>query len=144
MTEQPPCPVASSPRIVLIGCAHSAGAAIEDLATQGRALPANVEWVSVPCGSGIDELHILRAFEANVDQVMVLACYSGACRSLEGSIWAEKRTAAVRTLLEEAGIAGWRLAFHNIAPNMAADLVQWLADFHEPAPVAEAKPETST
>lgn len=127
------------PRIVLIGCEHSAGVAVEELAKSGRALPANVEWVSVHCGGNIDELHLLRAFEAGADQVMVLACCKGACRSLEGSNWAEKRVAAARALLEEAGIAGWRLAFYNIAPTMSADLLHWLESFREPTPAAEPK-----
>jgi coenzyme F420-reducing hydrogenase delta subunit len=129
--------MAEQPKIVLIGCTHSAGAAIEELAASAQALPGNVEWVSIPCGSALDELHILRAFEAGADQVMVLACYDGACRSVDGNRWAEKRVNAVRAILEEAGIAGWRLAFHNIAPSMPVDLLQWLAEFREPVSAQE-------
>lgn len=121
--------MSGEPRIVLIGCARSAGVAVEGLAAAGKALPANVEWVSVPCGSSVDELTILRAFEAGAEQVLVVACCDGACRSLEGSRWAEKRTNAARKLLEEAGIEGRRLVFKQMAPSMGADLVQWLAEF---------------
>ena len=124
----------SQPKIVLIGCEHSAGVAVQEIRNSGRALPDNVEWVSLPCGGGIDELHILRAFESGADQVMVLACCDGACRSVEGNQWAEKRVDAVRVILQEAGIAGWRLQFRNIAPTMSADLLQWLKDFREPVP----------
>jgi coenzyme F420-reducing hydrogenase delta subunit len=129
----------NSPRIIVIGCAQSAGVAIEELQTSGKNLPANVEWVSFPCGSSIDALHIMRAFESGADRVMVLACFDGACRSEDGNKWAERRVAAARALLEEAGIAGWRLAFHNIAPTMAADLHQWIEAFRELEPVAEAE-----
>ena len=122
----------NQPRILLIGCAHSAGVAIDELSARGQALPENVEWVSVPCGGSIDELQLLHAFEAGYDHVMVLACCDGACRSLNGSEWAAKRVDAVRVLLEEAGVEGWRLQFHNIAPTMAADLVQWIEGFREP------------
>jgi len=125
--------------IVLLGCAHSAGEVVADLAARGLALPAHVEWVSVPCGSTIDELLMLRAFESGAGQVMVLACYNGACRSVDGSLWAEKRARAARALLEEAGIAGWRLQFCNIAPNMAADLPQWIEEFREPVVAEESK-----
>ncbi len=127
------------PKTVLLGCAHSAGEAVASLTASGRALPAHVEWVSAPCGSAIDELHILRAFESGAEQVMVLACYSGACRSVDGTLWAEKRAAAARALLEEAGIPGWRLRFLNIAPNMSSDLWQWIEEFREPV-AAEEKP----
>lgn len=126
------------PRIVLIGCSHSAGVAIEELAGNGQALPDNVEWVSMSCGAAIDELHILRAFESGADQVMVLVCCDGACRSLSGGQWAEKRVNATRIVLEEVGIDGWRLELHKMAPNMSVDLLQWLEAFREPVQVAES------
>ncbi len=125
-------------KIVLLGCARSAGEAIEALAQAGRALPSHVEWVRLPCGSAVDELHILRAFEAGADRVMILACYDGACRSVTGNRWAEKRVQGAKALLEEAGIAGWRLQFRNIAPTMATDLLAWLEAFQEPEPAGAA------
>ncbi len=125
-------------KIVLLGCARSAGEAIASLARAGKALPGHVEWVQLPCGSAVDELHILRAFEAGADRVMVLACFDGACRSVTGSRWAEKRTEAARTILQEAGIAGWRLQFRPIAPTMGMDLLAWLEAFHAPEPTAQA------
>lgn len=128
--------MSDEPRIVLIGCLHSAGEAVAGLAEIGRPLPANVEWVAVPCGGSVDELHILKAFEAGADQVLVLACYDGACRSLDGNRWAERRTAAVKALLAEAGIAEERLQFRQIAPTMAADLADWLAAMRQPAQAA--------
>ncbi|MHB0858283.1 MAG: hydrogenase iron-sulfur subunit [Anaerolineae bacterium] len=125
--------MADSVRIVLIGCAHSAGESLQQLQAAGRALPEGVEWVSMPCGGAIDELHVLRAFEHGAGQVMVLACNNGACRSADGGAWAGKRIQAAREILQEVGIAPWRLAFHQIGPNMGADLLQWLAAFREPA-----------
>ena len=121
----------SNPRIVLIGCARSAGVAIDDLTRSGRYLPENVEWVSMPCGSAIDELQILRAFEAGADRVMVLSCNDGSCRSVNGDQWAEKRVQAARGLLEELGIGGWRIAFHKVAPNMSTDILGWLEAFSQ-------------
>lgn len=132
------------PKIVLIGCARSAGEAVKELSTNAQGLPAHVEWVSIPCGGALDELHILRAFEAGAEQVMVLACYEGACRSVEGNKWAERRVSAARALLEEAGIAGWRLAFRHIAPTMPFDLLRWIEEFREPVTTSQAQPESST
>ncbi len=113
-------------RVILIGCARSAGEALEGLAAAGHALPENVEWIARPCGGGIDELHILRAFEAGADYVMVLTCYDDACRSLDGSRWAARRVAAARTLLAEVGLDGSRLIFRQMSPTMGADLLAWL------------------
>jgi coenzyme F420-reducing hydrogenase delta subunit len=128
-------------RIVLMGCAQSAGAAIQELQDRGQPLPDYVEWVRLPCGSSLDELHILRAFESGADRVMVLACYDGACRSVNGNRWAEKRVEAARAILEEVGIPGWRLAFQQVAPTMAADVLQWIADFEAAQPPAQDAPD---
>ncbi|MHB1293410.1 MAG: hydrogenase iron-sulfur subunit [Anaerolineae bacterium] len=130
-------------KIVLIGCAHSAGESLQHLREMGRTLPEGVEWVSMPCGGAIDTLHVLRAFEHGADQVMVLACNDGACRSADGGAWAGKRVEAAREILQEVGIAPWRLAFQRIGPNMGADLLQWLAAFHEPEP-SDSEPAPGT
>jgi coenzyme F420-reducing hydrogenase delta subunit len=119
MTDQPR-------RLTLIGCDRSAGEAVRELAAGGRALPAHVEWVSLPCGSNVDELYILRAFETGADRVLVLSCYDGACRSADGPKWAAKRVQAVKAMLKEVGIAEDRLEWRPLAPTMAADLWQWL------------------
>ncbi|MGM0402047.1 MAG: hydrogenase iron-sulfur subunit [Chloroflexota bacterium] len=113
-------------RIVVIGCEHSAGAALEDLQSRGYTLPEGVEWIDLPCGGNIDVLHILRAFESGADRVMVLACHEGACHSLDGDRWAAKRVEAARKLVVEAGLPAERLIFRNLAPNMGADLAGWL------------------
>lgn len=121
-------------RLVVLGCDRSAGEALRALEADGGALPDGVEWVALSCGSALDELTILRAFEAGAGRVLVLACCDDACRSLEGGRWAEVRTLAARALLEEAGIAGWRLRCERLAPSMTADLLRWIETFVEPAP----------
>lgn len=125
-------------RIVLIGCARSAGMTIQELQSGGQRLPDGVEWVSMPCGGSIDTIHILRAFESGADRVMVLACYEDACHSVDGPKWAEKRVAAARAVLQEVGIPGEYLRFHNIGPNMPVDLLAWLQHWPEPAPASVA------
>lgn len=121
------------PKLVLLGCDRSAGEALRELAASGRALPADVQWLSLPCGSNADELYILRAFEAGADRVWVLSCYEGACRSVDGPKWAAKRVRAVKAMLQEAGIAPDRLEWRPLAPTMAADLWQWISAALMPA-----------
>lgn len=115
-------------RLVVFACSRSAGEALAALEGAGKALPADVEWVSLPCGGGVDVLHILRALEAGAEQVWVLACYDGACESLEGNRWAEKRVREVQRLLGEIGLAPERVLFRPISPTMAADLAVWLEE----------------
>ncbi|MBN1401633.1 MAG: hydrogenase iron-sulfur subunit [Anaerolineae bacterium] len=113
-------------RTVVLSCTHSGGAARAELERSGWLLPNSVEWVDIPCGGALDELHILRAFEARAERVLVLTCQTGACHSLDGSRWAKARVEAVRELLEEVGISGSRLIFQQVAPSMGADIARWL------------------
>ena len=123
-------------RWVILGCKRSAGAALDELLAVGWQLPADVEWVTLPCGSAIDELHLLKAFEAGAERVLVLSCFEGACRSLDGSAWVAKRVRAVAQTLTQVGIDPQRLQHHNLAPNMAADLRGWIEHLVSPATVA--------
>jgi coenzyme F420-reducing hydrogenase delta subunit len=116
------------PRTVIFGCARSAGEALRELEAQGSALPAHVEWVSLPCSGSVDVLHLLRALASGAERVLVLGCYQGACQSLEGDRLAEKRVVAARGWLREIGLAEERIAFRASAPNMAADLAAWLEE----------------
>ena len=127
-------------KMVVIGCVHSAGVARDGLAALGAALPDYVEWLDVPCGGSVDDLLILRALEHGAERVLVLVCNDGACRSLDGSRWAEKRAAAARALLEEIGIAPWRVQVRPIGPTMSADLLAWITGFCEP--MASGEPST--
>jgi len=125
-------------RMVVIGCLHSAGLSRDALLGQGGALPAWVEWLDVSCGGSVDELLLLKAFASGAERVLVLVCNSGACRSLDGSRWAEKHCAAAQAWLAEIGIDAWRLQCRNIGPNMPADLLAWIEGFAPPAAASEA------
>ena len=131
-------------RMVILGCDHSAGVALDELMAQGRALPPGVEWVRLPCGGGVDELHILRAFESGAGRVMVLVCNDGACRSVSGNRWAEIRVRAARRLLEEAGIEGWRLVLKGVSPTMTADLLASIEAFASFAPALTESSQEGT
>ena len=120
-------------RTVVFGCKQSAGVAREELLAQGGALPAEIEWVELPCGGALDELHLLRALEDGAERVVVLACFEGACRSLDGDRRAAARVEAVRALLIEIGLDAERVTLRQVAPNMTADLLGLLRA-PEPAP----------
>ncbi len=123
-------------RMVIIGCVQSAGVARDGLPDLGKSLPGYVEWMDVSCGGLVDDLLLLKAFESGAERVLVLVCNTGACRSLDGSRWAEKRCAAAHNWLAEIGMEGWRLQCQSIGPNMSADLLAWIEGFTAPAALA--------
>jgi len=119
---------------VVMGCARSAGVAMQNLRATGWSLPDDVEWVEMPCASAIAELHMMRAFESGAENVLVLSCHHGACRSLEGDERLARRVTAVQALLTEIGIAPSALVHQRMAPNMASDLRTWIASLGAPQP----------
>jgi len=78
----------------------------------------DVKTVKMACSSMTKDVHLLRAFEAGADAVLVLVCSPVGCRYAEGSIRAKKRVDYVKTILDEIGMDGRRL---NIFNTMAKD-----------------------
>jgi coenzyme F420-reducing hydrogenase delta subunit len=60
--------------------------------------------ISLPCSGKLELIYLLKAFESGADGVVLITCKHGECRYLEGNLRAQKRTEAVRTLLEEIGL----------------------------------------
>jgi F420-non-reducing hydrogenase iron-sulfur subunit len=65
--------------------------------------------ISLPCSGKLELIYLLKAFESGADGVFLITCKHGECRYLEGNLRAEKRTEAVRTLLEEIGLDKGRM-----------------------------------
>lgn len=77
--------------------------------------PANVKIVKVPCTGRVDIVLVLKAFEDGVDGVYVVGCLEGDCHYLVGNLKARKRIEYVKTLLNECGIGGERVAMYNMS-----------------------------
>ena len=66
-------------------------------------------WIPVVCSGKIDTTHILDAFKAGADGVLVLGCNSGDCHFQDGNSETRKRIYLLKKLLEDYGIEGDRL-----------------------------------
>ena len=65
--------------------------------------------ISLPCSGKLELIYLLKAFESGADGVVLITCKHGECRYLEGNLRAQKRTEAVRALLEEIGLDKGRM-----------------------------------
>jgi coenzyme F420-reducing hydrogenase delta subunit len=72
-------------------------------------LPFVVQGVRVPCSGKLQPEHLLKAFEAGADMVVVLTCGNGDCRYLEGPRRIKRRIEYVCGLLDDIGLGGRRL-----------------------------------
>ena len=65
--------------------------------------------ISLPCSGKLELIYLLKAFESGADGVVLITCKHGECKYLEGNLRAQKRTEAVRALLEEIGLDKGRM-----------------------------------
>jgi coenzyme F420-reducing hydrogenase delta subunit len=97
----------NTPKLTLFHCVNS----FEETASLFDG--CRVKTVKMACSSMTRDIHLLRAFEAGADAVLVLVCSEKGCRYAEGSIRARKRVDRVKTILDDIGMDGRRLALFN-------------------------------
>lgn len=113
-----------APQIIAFCCQNSAYEAGQMAPLFGSALPEGLQMIKVPCAGKVDVDHILTAFEAGVDGVLILACHKDNCKSQQGNTFAEWRVEDAGRLLGEIGIEMDRLHFATIASNMPVEFVR--------------------
>ncbi|MEW5707185.1 MAG: FAD-dependent oxidoreductase [Actinomycetota bacterium] len=88
-----------------------------------------VNQVSMFCNNRIDTIHILAAFEAGADGVMVAACPDEKCRHNKGTDWPKIRVARVKNILNDTGIGAERLELAKIEKGSAEALAKAIDEF---------------
>jgi F420-non-reducing hydrogenase iron-sulfur subunit len=99
------------PRIVAFLCnwCSYAGA---DLAGVSRIqYPPNVRVIRVPCSGRINPLFVIKALQSGADGVLVSGCHPGDCHYISGNLYARRKFALLKSLLEYVGIEPERVQF---------------------------------
>jgi len=99
------------PRIVAFLCnwCSYAGA---DLAGVSRIqYPPNVRVIRVPCSGRINPLFVIKALQSGADGVLVSGCHPGDCHYISGNLYARRKFALLKGLLEYVGIEPERVHF---------------------------------
>ena len=71
----------------------------------------------MPCTGRVDIIHLLKAFEAGADAVLVVGCLEGECHYLMGNIRAKKRVNKVKKDLVPMGLEPERLEMFNLSSS---------------------------
>lgn len=111
----------NTPKLTLFHCLNSYREPAEPI--DG----ADVKTVRMACSSMTRDIHLLKAFEAGADAVLVLVCPGKTCRHAEGGLRARKRVAYVKTLLDGIGMDGRRLNLFNTTAddtNTISDIIR--------------------
>jgi coenzyme F420-reducing hydrogenase delta subunit len=78
----------------------------------------------MPCTGKVDILHLLEAFQAGADGVMVVGCLEGECHYVRGNLKARARVGRAKKILDETRIGGDRLDMFNLAASQAQVFVE--------------------
>ncbi len=108
------------PNIVAFCCQNSAYEAAQMAADFNMKLPAGLRTIKVPCAGKIDIDFIMNAFVEGADGVLVMACHTGNCKSLQGNTYAGWRVADAQRKMTDAGFESDRLRFVTLASNMGS------------------------
>jgi F420-non-reducing hydrogenase iron-sulfur subunit len=76
-----------------------------DLAGTGRLkYHPNVKVIRVMCSGRVNPLYVLKAFKEGADGVLVSGCHPGDCHYIKGNMFARRRFAVLKNILEYIGI----------------------------------------
>ena len=101
----------------------------------------------MPCTGKVDILHLLEAFLAGADGVMVVGCLEGECHYVRGNLKARQRVGRAKRILGETRIGGERLDMFNLAASQAQVFVAHVNEMVEriaalgPSPVRNKGPQ---
>ncbi|MCK4354028.1 MAG: hydrogenase iron-sulfur subunit [Dehalococcoidia bacterium] len=118
------------PKLVCFSCKFSWGYLRDE-----DTLSSKIDnWMPLICTGKIDATHMLEAFKAGADGILILGCPEGDCHYQDGNYEAKKRVYLVRRLLESVGIEKERIRIElsrdpegNRIPRLVEEMRQELA-----------------
>jgi coenzyme F420-reducing hydrogenase delta subunit/Pyruvate/2-oxoacid:ferredoxin oxidoreductase delta subunit len=120
-----------TPAIVAFCCTRSAVKSGRLASEMGIGLSEELKIVEVPCAGGVSMDHILKAFLAGADGVLMLTCHIGNCHSDIGNVYAKTRAENVSERLLVMGFEKERLLVRTIAPNMGREFTEITKGFEQ-------------
>ncbi len=92
------------PRIVAFLCNWCSYTGADLAGTSRIQYPANVRVIRLMCTGAVDPVYVLKPLLDGADGVLIGGCHPGDCHYQSGNYKARRRVAAVRAILEEAGL----------------------------------------
>jgi len=111
------------PDIVAMVCRWCTYAGADLAGTSRLSYPAAVRLVRFPCTGRMNPLFIIKAFEHGADGVLVSGCHPGDCHYVQGNLYARRRFAVFKALMEFVGLDPRRLHFSWVS---ASEGTKWV------------------
>ncbi|MBI4633541.1 MAG: hydrogenase iron-sulfur subunit [Deltaproteobacteria bacterium] len=115
------------PKILGIACNWCTYTGADLAGTTRLKYPQNVRTVRVMCSSRINPSFIIRAFQLGADGVLVGGCHPGDCHYGTGNLYARRKLAITKKILEFAGMDQKRFRVEWISAsegNKYAEIVE--------------------
>jgi F420-non-reducing hydrogenase iron-sulfur subunit len=119
------------PRIVGFFCKWCTSAGADLAGTTRLKYPPNLIPVTVFCSSRVDPQHILDAFHAGADGVLIGGCHPGDCHYQAGNYKTAKRMQVVRRLMAQLWIEEERLRLEWISAAEGGKFARVIGEFTE-------------
>ena len=117
---------------ILAFCCNWCSYAGADLAGVSRVqYPPNIRVIRVMCSGRVEHSHIIAAFEAGADGVIVSGCHPGDCHYISGNLRAEEQIERLKKLFNIIGFDERRLRLQWVSAAEGQLFGEYIADFVE-------------
>lgn len=110
-------------RLKVYCCRNSAKKALDAINAVNR-LPQGVELVEMPCSGSIKPQELVNDLYAGFQRILILACYSDACRHVNGNTDMRRQTKALQDALADMGIAQDSIVVMDVAGPSSDDVLE--------------------
>ncbi len=117
------------PKIVAFLCKWCSSAGSDLAGVSRMQYPANVVPITVMCSGGVSPLYVFSAFKRGADGVLVSGCHPGDCHYIKGNLYARRRLALVKELLEHIGLEPERFQMSWVSAAEGAKYTEVIKDF---------------
>lgn len=111
------------PNIVAMVCRWCTYAGADLAGTSRLTYPAAIRLVRFPCTGRMNPLFIIKAFDSGADGVLVSGCHPGDCHYVQGNLYARRRFATFKAMMEFVGLDSRRLHFSWVS---ASEGTKWV------------------
>jgi F420-non-reducing hydrogenase iron-sulfur subunit len=119
------------PKILGIACNWCTYTGADLAGTTRLKYPPNVRVIRVMCSSRINPSFIIRGFQLGADGVLVGGCWPGDCHYGSGNLYARRKLAVTRKILDFAGMEPGRFRVEWISASEGNRFAEVVTEFTE-------------
>lgn len=119
------------PLIINFFCNWCTYLAADSVGVARKQYPPNMRVIRVMCSGRVNPLFILKAFKEGADGVLVSGCHPGDCHYESGNLFARRRFATLRKLLQFVGIEPDRFQVSWISASEGGKFVDVMNEVYE-------------